>query len=113
MDDQIFPTSFAGGDRQFLGRTSPGPGGYQPYKCTLAKKALFMKSTRPALSMPSDAPGPGRYDVRGMTNEAVKSKAAYNFGKPPPFARLNWARQGYETATWARLNMAQKIRNPQ
>lgn len=102
---------FPGCEKVFRGRACDVVGQYKPYEIRLARKEAFSKAVRKGLNAYEEkAPGPGQYSVIGRTNESVRTKPCHSFGKPPEKARLNWGRQGRETATWARLGMSRNIR---
>ncbi|CAD7924687.1 unnamed protein product [Amoebophrya sp. A120] len=103
---------FPGCEKVFLGRASLGPGKCHAFQ-TGGKTAPFCKAGREGpggmwegLKRKGEIPGPGAYKVGGPKHSIFNSKSAFNFGKPPPAARLNWKRQVYETASWSRLAMS-------
>ncbi|CAD7935404.1 unnamed protein product [Amoebophrya sp. A25] len=108
---------FPGGEKQFLGRASQSLGKLRKFE-TSAKTAPFCRAGRNGFGgmwsgqmAGASIPGPGAYDVvNSKSGSLFRSKAAFNFGKPPPAARLNWQRQVYETSTWTRLAMSKNVR---
>lgn len=90
-----------GSERQFRGRTSPGPGNFQPFVAG-GRNFSFPKSNRPEMRSDSNPVGPGAYGL--ATNK--KSVSSYSFGKPSCSSRLSWGPLGVRTERWCKLGMA-------
>lgn len=91
-----------GGERENVGRTSPGPGGYQPWKPD-GRKYSFTRADRLKKEKFSnrDGPGPGAYDNHLTQNPFSRSTSVFSFGKPSHKPRLDWKSMNHFTSsTW-------------
>jgi len=91
-----------GSERQYRGRTSPGPGNFQHF-VSGGRNFAFPKSNRPAMRSDNNPVGPGQY---GCADAGGKTISTYSFGKPSVSARFNWSGLGIRTERWCKLGMA-------
>eukprot|EP00397_Hematodinium_sp_SG-2012_P027847 GEMP01029288.1.p1 GENE.GEMP01029288.1~~GEMP01029288.1.p1 ORF type:complete len:307 (+),score=23.37 GEMP01029288.1:48-923(+) len=91
-----------GSERQFRGRTSPGPINFKPFVAG-GRNYSFPKSTRPEMRADCNPVGPGAY---GTAEGGKKSVSSYSFGKPSCAARFNWGALKIQSQRWCKLGMA-------
>lgn len=94
--------TFPGQEREMIGKTSPGPGTYKPWKPD-GSEYSFSRATKLKVIQTSNlkGPGPGQYDSHLKHNPSSRNALVYSFGKPRTKARLDWkAMQNFKSSTW-------------